>query len=126
MALCKTENGKNRIKIKQTRFGFSAGAVVMFATQRGTMDTKLLEQLTIELMSKNNVNLDSGAKNSIKCQYAQLENMIRDAIIEMKISAISDMQSSYDTDNFNGKHDGSEPLICFDTAKSAVNDFLET
>jgi len=90
------------------------------------MDTKLLEQLILELMLKNNVNLDSGAHNSIKCQYAQLENIVRDVIAEMKSSIIRDIQSSYDTDNFNGRGDGTQPLICFESAKIAVNQFLET
>lgn len=44
------------------------------------MDTKKLEQLTLELMEKHNVNFDCGAQYSVKCQFAQLENIIRDAI----------------------------------------------
>jgi len=35
------------------------------------------------------------------------------------------MQASYDTDMFNARGDGSQPLIDLDCAKCAVNDFLE-
>ena len=90
------------------------------------MDSKLLEKLTIKLMGKNNVVFDSGAKYSVKCQYAQVENIVRDAIKEVKASALDDMQASYDTDMFNACSDGSQPLIDLDCAKCAVASFLET
>jgi len=89
------------------------------------VDTKLLEQLTIKLMKKNGVSIDIGAQYSVKCQYAQIENIIRDVINEIRSSALDDMQASYDTDMFNARGDGSQPLIDLDCAKCAVNDFLE-
>lgn len=89
------------------------------------MDTKLLEQLAVKLMKKNGVTIDSGAQYSVKCQYAQVENIVRDTITELKNYSIDNIQSSYDSDMFNARGDGSQPLIDLDSAKCAVNDFLE-
>lgn len=90
------------------------------------MDTKLLEELTVKLMKENNVTIDSGAQFSVKCQYAQIENIVRGVVDEMIDSAISKMQSSYSTDKFNGRGDGGQPLICLTSALGSVVNFLET
>jgi len=87
-------------------------------------NTKLLEELTLKLMKKNGVNFDSGAQYSVKCQFAQVENILRDAISEMKVKITDDLQASYDTDMYNGSGDGSHPLIDLDSAKCAVEEHL--
>ena len=51
------------------------------------MDTKQLEQLSHRLMTKHNITFDCGAQYSVKCQFAQLENIIRDVIKETRVDA---------------------------------------
>ena len=38
------------------------------------------EQLTLMLMKKHGVSIDSGARYSIRCQYGQIENIVRDVL----------------------------------------------
>jgi hypothetical protein len=87
-------------------------------------DTKLLEELTLRLMKKNGVNFEPGARYSVKCQFAQVENILRDAFSEMKEKITDDLQVSYNTDRYNGSGDGSHPLIDLDGAKRAVEQHL--
>ena len=89
------------------------------------MDARLLEEFTVRLLDKNGVKIDSGAQYSIKCQYAQIENIISDAISEMKDSVIDALQSSFDSDGYNGSGDGSMPLIDLGDAKCAADEFLD-
>ena len=51
------------------------------------MDAKHLEQLTHRLMTKHNIKFDCGAQYSVKCQFAQLENIIRDVIEKTRVTA---------------------------------------
>ena len=85
-------------------------------------NAKLLEELTLKLIKQNNVNFGSGAQFSIKCQFAQVENIVRDAIAEMKTKILDDLQSSFDTDMYYS--DGGEALIDFESAKCAVEEHL--
>ncbi len=57
------------------------------------MDTKQLEQLTLHFMKKHGVRFDCGAQYSVKCQFAQLENIIRDVIEEMEGDGLSKLFS---------------------------------
>lgn len=41
---------------------------------------KSIERLTLELMEKHGVNFDCGAQYSVKCQFAQVANIVRDAV----------------------------------------------
>tara|TARA_R110001599_G_scaffold339851_1_gene559756 strand:+ start:39164 stop:39436 length:273 start_codon:yes stop_codon:yes gene_type:complete len=88
------------------------------------MSPELLEKFTVKLLEKNKVEIDSGATHSIKCQYAQIENIVRDALTEMKESILNDLQSSYDSEMYNGCGDGSLPLVDLESAKCAVDEFL--
>ena len=88
------------------------------------LDSELLSQLTVRLLKINAINVDSGAQHSIKCQYAQIENIIRCVVQEMTEHAVGNMQSSYDTDMFNASSDGGQPLIDLESAKCAVKDYL--
>ena len=88
------------------------------------MSPELLEKFTVKLLEKNQVEIDSGATHSIKCQYAQIENIVRDALTEMKESILNDLQSSYDSERYNGCGDGSLPLVDLESAKCAVDEFL--
>ena len=55
-----------------------AEALTLFTIKIGLfMDTKQLDQLTHRLMTKHNIKFDCGAQYSVKCQFAQLENIIR-------------------------------------------------
>jgi len=85
-------------------------------------NAKLLEELTLKLIKQNNVNFESGAQFSIKCQFAQVENIVRDAIAEMKTKILYDLQASFDTDMYYS--DGGEALIDFESAKCAVEEHL--
>ena len=88
------------------------------------MDAKLLEQFTLRLIKKNGIDVDIGAQHSIKCQFAQIENVVRDALNEIKAEMVSELQTSFDSDGFNGRGDGTQPLICLESAQCAVEDFL--
>ena len=88
------------------------------------MNPELLEQFTVKLLEKNGIKIDSGAQYSIKCQYAQIENIVRDALAEMKESILNDLDASFNTDMYNGCGDGSLPLVDLESAKCAVDEFL--
>lgn len=42
------------------------------------METKLAEEMTIKLLTKHGVNIELGAQYSVRCQYAQIENIVHD------------------------------------------------
>lgn len=88
------------------------------------MDGKQLEQLTLKLMKEQGVNFDSGAQYSVKCQFGQLENIVRGAIQGMKEHITHELQASFEHDRYNGRHDGTQPLICLESAKRAVEFYL--
>ncbi len=88
------------------------------------LHTKSLEKLTLKLMEKNGVIFDSETQDSVKCQFEQIENIVRDTITEMKAEIITEMQASHDSDMFNAFADGSQPLIDLDSAKCAVDEYL--
>jgi hypothetical protein len=88
------------------------------------IDTKLLEELTLRLMKKNSINFDAGAQYSVKCQIAQIESVLRDALSEMKEKITDGLQASYENDMYNGSGDGSHPLIDLNSAKCAVDEHL--
>jgi len=42
------------------------------------METKLAEEMAIKLLAKHGVNIELGAQYSVRCQYAQIENIVQD------------------------------------------------
>ncbi len=88
------------------------------------MNVNLLNQLTIRSMKKSGVGVQCGSKHSVKCQYAQIENIVRAAIEEMKERLTQELQASHERDRYNGCGDGSMPLIDLEDATNAVNDYL--
>ena len=86
--------------------------------------TKLLQELTVKLLEQNNISIESGETYSIKCQYAQIENIVSSVIDEMTEHALGNMQASYDSDMFNASGDGSQPLIDLEAARCAIEDFI--
>ena len=44
------------------------------------LDMKKLQQITFELLEKHGVTPEAGAQYSIRCQYAQIENIVHDAM----------------------------------------------
>jgi hypothetical protein len=54
------------------------------------------EKLTVEFLNKHDVNINLGEMYSIKCQYAQMENVVNDAAERFATDFIYSLSESFD------------------------------
>ena len=88
------------------------------------MNAELLAKLTTRAMEEIGVDIHLGDQYSVKCQYAQVENIVRYTLEEAKRVIIRDIKASHKRDRYNGCGDGSMPLVDLTDAIELVNRYL--
>lgn len=84
--------------IRENPFDFSFHNDINFKKKERTLtvnlkhlDMKRLESDVLALVKAKGINLSLGETYSIKCQYAQLENVVHDSIQNLKLEIISEL-----------------------------------